>query len=120
MPMPLLPGPHDQAYWKSIAVWAKHAKSDGCSGPTPIDLYVDACWEHDYHCVHHHTIGGQTLSSIDAAARFRQVIQWRSWWGRQSPMAMWRWAAVRYFGPQWKAGDRTRTDCGLNDVNCSQ
>lgn len=93
-----LPGFDDRVYWSYIKAWAKH-NSDGCTNA--LEFYVRACWEHDYHCVHHKTWGGEHLSSAQAAARFRQVLQWESKFGRLSPVAWWRWAAVRKFGPQW-------------------
>ena len=95
----LLPTLANKAYWAEVKTWALATGSDGCTMAS--DIYLPSCWEHDFHCVHHKTMLGLPLSSIEAADRFRQVIQWLSPAGRFSIVAQIRWAAVRYFGPQW-------------------
>lgn len=82
-----------------VAQWAQEAKSDGCTMAK--DIYLPACWEHDFHCVYHKTMYGDHISSAEAAARFKQVIQMLSPAKKWSIIAHVRWAAVRIFGPQW-------------------
>jgi hypothetical protein len=94
-----LPNLTDKAYWSAIKQWALENNSDGCTLAS--DIYLPSCWEHDYHCRHHFTMLGEPLSSVEACNRFRQVIQMLSPAGRLSLVAQIRWAAVRYFGPQW-------------------
>lgn len=97
--MPNLPTLNDTEYWARVRQWALDYGSDGCT--MALDKRLPACWEHDYHCVYHHTMAGEPLSSLEAVERFRQVLQWLSPMGKLSLMAQWRYYAVRYFGPQW-------------------
>jgi hypothetical protein len=97
--VPPLPGKDDLVYWANITAWAEQSGSDGCTHAA--EVYVSACHEHDFHCVYHSTWFGDHISSKQAAVRLKQVHQWKSPFGRLSPMAQWRWLMVRYFGPQW-------------------
>lgn len=84
------------AYWTTIRAIAQEMHSDGCSGVP--DFYIDACYEHDYHYRYAETLYGFPVTRVEADARFRQVIQARSRFGRFSPMAAWRWVGLRLFG----------------------
>ena len=55
-------------------------------------------FEHDIHYRTHAWLDGAPIFKSEADARFRQVIQARSFLGRVSPMAWWRWAGVALFG----------------------
>lgn len=98
---PTLPGKDDTAYWDGplgITPWAK-ANSDGCTCVK--DIYVKACWEHDYHYRHGHTFPwpiAEPINEAQANTRFRQVMQWESRFGRFSPISWIRYAGVSVFG----------------------
>ena len=102
MSRPPLPGKHDSDYWRAVQAWAA-IHSDGCTGVK--DLYVKACWEHDFH----YSVGmtfpwpppeapWRPIPKAEADARFRQVMQWESRLGRFSPLSWIRWSGVRLFG----------------------
>lgn len=97
--MPPLPDKSDTAYWDLVRRWAHVNGSDGCTHA--LEFYVLACFEHDVHCRLRRTLLGDPISSRQAALRFRQVLQWESPLGKYSPASYWRWAAVRWLGPQW-------------------
>lgn len=101
----ILPNQDDHEYWQAITAWAL-VHSDGCSGVA--DIYIRACWEHDYHYRFGRTLSGAPISRRQADARFRQVIQELSPAGVLSPVSWWRWAGLRLAG--WKAwnGHRNR------------
>ena len=88
--------PSDRAYWRRVKAVAQVLHSDGCSGVP--DFYLDVCWEHDIHYRTHQTVEGQALTRRNADALLRAGIQARSSFGRFSPMAWWRWAALRWMG----------------------
>lgn len=106
--------PDDRRYWVAVEAWAKHLKSDGCSGPT-IQVFVRGCWEHDIAYRTHKDIilaeaeyeglqiAGYRLSDYEitrkyADDRFKERIKQRSIFDGISPMAHWRWFALRMFG----------------------
>ncbi len=89
-----LPCRSNAAYWSFIKQWAS-TYSDGCSGVA--DIYVRACWEHDYHYRYARTVAGEPITRAQADARFRQVVQWDSPAHRFSPLSWWRWAGLRLF-----------------------
>lgn len=100
-----LPRLTDAVYWDYIASWAvKH--SDGCSGVA--DIYVQACWEHDYHYRYGRTVQRAPISRSAADRRFRQVVQALSPAGLLSPVSWWRWAGLRLFGGRAWRGHRNR------------
>jgi len=83
-------------YWRRVRQVAAALKSDGCTGV--VDIYKDACLEHDIHYRLGRTLGGYVITRADADRRFRLVMQSRSPFGRISPMSWWRWAGVRIGG----------------------
>lgn len=90
-----LPHINDRVYWDNIAAWAARF-SDGCSGVA--DIYVRACWEHDYHYRYARTLKGAPISRQVADQRLRDVIQALSPAHRISVVSWVRWLGVRAFG----------------------
>lgn len=72
-------------------VWA-YTKSDGCTGV--VDIFVRACYEHDFYFRTHHDFEGKVISFWEANKRFRKRIQKLSNFGVLSPVSWWRWLAV--------------------------
>lgn len=83
-------------YWARVRQRAAELGSDGCSGV--LDVYLDACLEHDIHYRTHRRLDGSPITRKEADALFRQRMQERSLFGAFSPMAWWRWLGVRAFG----------------------
>ncbi len=83
--------------WPEIRRQAAALNSDGCSGPT-LPIYVDCCLLHDIayqtHCDEH----GNPTTRLEQDVRFRECMQWFSPLGEASPVASWRYAAVRLLG----------------------
>jgi hypothetical protein len=84
--------PANDLYWFQVRTVAELLQSDGCTGVP--DFHCDACYEHDIHWRTGHSIHGLPLTTAQANARFRRVIQSRSRFGVLSPMSWWRWAGV--------------------------
>jgi hypothetical protein len=101
-----LPSFDDEAYVEKIRAEAQRLGSDGCSGPT-LPVYVDVCREHDVHYRTHQTLYGVNLEQWQADRVLRERIQSRSSFKDWSPMAWWRWSALRLCGKAaWEAKDR--------------
>lgn len=83
-------------YWERIYDKAAELGSDGCTFAT--GGFRDCCIEHDVHYRLGTTIDGYPITRREADARFRSCMQCRSKVGWWSPVAWWRWAAVRVFG----------------------
>ena len=83
-------------YWERIYDKAAELGSDGCSFAS--GGFRDCCVEHDVHYRLGTTIDGYPITRREADARFRSCMQCRSRFGWWSPVAWWRWAAVRTFG----------------------
>jgi hypothetical protein len=94
----------DQEYWKRVRAKARELKSDGCSGV--LDIYVDACYEHDIAYRTGRTVDGEPLTRAQADARFRRSIQHRSPFGFFSPVSWTRWVGVRIIGKRFWKGKR--------------
>ena len=81
-------------------IWA-YTKSDGCTGVA--DIYVKACYEHDYYFRTHHDFEGKVISFWEANKRFRKRIQSLSRLGVFSPFSWERWIGVTLFAkPSWE------------------
>lgn len=89
----------DLAYWVRVRERAAELGSDGCSGVT--NAHRDCCLEHDIAYRLHTTVDGVPLTKAEADTRFRSCLQRRSKAGALSPLAWWRYLAVRWFGPSW-------------------
>lgn len=76
-------------------IWA-YTKSDGCTGV--IDIFIKACWEHDFYFRTHHDFNGRVISFREANRRFRRRMQHCSRLGFLSPVSWWRWLGVSLFG----------------------
>ena len=85
-------------YRCQVRTRAAELRSDGCSGPALDAFHRDACLEHDVHYRTGQTLDGQPISRPEADALFRRRMQAASIFGPLSPMAWWRWTAVRLFG----------------------
>ena len=70
--------------------------TDGCSGVP--DFYLNCCIIHDWWYRTHRNLDGTPIARAQADKRLEQCIQSTSWLGRWSPMAYWRYQAVRKFG----------------------
>ena len=84
-------------YWEEVRARAKALGADGCSGPA-IEWYRDCCLEHDVHYRTGRRLDGTAISRREADAVFRRCMQERSPLKKWSPLAAWRWVAVRLFG----------------------
>lgn len=89
----------DSKVWSLVRARAAQLNSDGCTWAT--EFYKDACLYHDILCSTHADLDGTPILWEEAHLRFRQVIQSRSLFGRFSPMAWWRYWAVRRFARKW-------------------
>lgn len=98
--------PTDRAYWDAIKLKALSLQSDGCSGVP--DFYQEVCYEHDVHYRTHRFLDGRPITKEVADLLLNVGIKDRSLFGAWSPMAWWRWKAVRWWGgPAWHAADTT-------------
>ena len=88
------------ANWDAIRAQAEALHTDGCSGPT-IQVYVNCCYQHDIAYCTHSDEFGFPITRQEADERFRECIQHFSPFGEGSPMAAWRYWALRLFG--WRA-----------------
>jgi len=88
--------------------WGKQY-SDGCTGVP--DFYRFCCYEHDFHYQFGYDIDGKPITRRQADRQFRQCIQANSHFGWWSPMAVWRWMAVRAVG--WKYWARGKSNATL-------
>lgn len=92
--------------WSRVREMARTLGSDGCSGPT-FELYRDCCLQHDIAYRTGRDEDGAPITRREADARFRQCMQARSALGRWSPVAWWRWLAVRAVGwAYWQQTDK--------------
>lgn len=74
---------------------ALFVESDGCTGV--IDFYYSICVIHDFYYRTHCDFYGNPISKADAdRIGLRDGIRSKSWLGRFSPMAWWRWQGVKY------------------------
>ena len=110
-----------------LAFW--YTRSDGCTGT--LDLFREACIIHDFHYRTHHDLSGRIISRAEADRRFRMRIQKLSqprpdwlplqvkrnvvvvafcyYVGCASPIAWWRWTAVRCLGGRfWESKTHCR------------
>jgi len=69
--------------------------ADGCTGVP--DFYLLGCLEHDIAYRTHCDPLGAAITKAEADLRFKWYIQQHSWFGSWSPMAWWRWGAVKHF-----------------------
>ena len=103
--MPHLPGKDNKPYWDAVEKWAHDFQSDGCTGVK--DIYIKACWEHDFHCRYAVTMFGEPITLSETNTRFRQVIQMLSKLRWFSPISWVRYTGVSVFGPRiwsnWRA-----------------
>lgn len=83
-------------YWERVRDKAAELGTDGCSKAT--GAYVDCCLEHDLAYRMGTTLDGTPLTKEEADKRFLSCMQSRSIFGWYSPMAWWRYAAVKVFG----------------------
>lgn len=83
-------------YIALVEAKAEELDSDGCSGVP--DFFLLGCFEHDIHYRTHKDVWGGPITKCQADTRLKYYIQMRSWFGRFSPMAWWRYWAVREFG----------------------
>lgn len=88
--------PRCSDYWRAIRAKASMLGSDGCTDV--LDLYVDACYEHDIHWRTGQTLYGVPITTAQANRRFRKVIQSRDPLGRFSPLSWWRFFGVTIGG----------------------
>ena len=81
------------AYERRVRNEALRIQSDGCSGV--LDAYLIQCYEHDIHYATHRDFFDRSeLEQCHADNYLRWGIQMRSWFGRWSPMAWWRYKGL--------------------------
>lgn len=86
-------------YWRQIREIAAREGFDGCTGVT--NAFRDCCLEHDHGYRHRTLLDGTPITKAQADRRFFDCMKRRSRLGALSPMAWWRYLAVRWFGPSW-------------------
>lgn len=80
------------SYWKYVRKVALELGSDGCTWA--LEFYRDCCLEHDVHYRLHRRVDDAPITKAEADSRLWECIVARSWFGRWSPLAWWRWRAV--------------------------
>lgn len=75
---------------------AAYTRSDGCTGVA--DLYIRACYEHDFYFRTHHDFSGKHITFSEANKRFRRRIQKLSKFGVFELISYERWAGVTLLG----------------------
>jgi hypothetical protein len=95
-----------KALWQTpsyIAAVERQCAELGCDGCTGVpDFYLMGCLEHDIAYHTGHDPRGQRITKDEADERLRWYIQNHSVLGWASPMAWWRWWAVKEFaGKAW-------------------
>ena len=83
-------------YWERIKDKAAELGADGCSGAT--GAFAECCLEHDIYYRTGATLDGRPITKEEADKRFLACMQSRSIFGFYSPMAWWRYLAVKRFG----------------------
>ena len=83
-------------YWERVRTRADELGSDGCTKAT--NAFRDCCLEHDIAYRTGHTIDGEPQNKQQADLRFRACMQRHSTFGWFSPMAWWRYLAVKWRG----------------------
>ena len=91
------------SYVQLVEIIAAALHADGCTGVP--DFYLLGCLEHDIAYRTHRDPYGHPVDRDTADKRLRWYIQMRSPFGTVSPMAWWRWLAVRWWAK--KAWART-------------
>ena len=86
----------DPAYVVRVEKLATALKADGCSGVP--DFYLLGCLEHDIAYRTHCDAYGYPTTKRRADKHLRWYIQMRSPFDGFSPMAWWRWQAVKWWG----------------------
>ncbi len=81
-------------YWRQIRERAAEDGFDGCTGVT--NAHRDCCLEHDLHYRTHATLDGDPITKAQADRRFLDCMKRRSKLGTLSPLAWWRYLAVRF------------------------
>lgn len=78
--------------------------SDGCTGVP--DFFPDCCIIHDWIYATHRDFYGIPRTQKFADNVLKLCIQKRSWFGKWSPMAAWRYKFLRTFGGKnWESTD---------------
>lgn len=86
----------DPQYVLRVERIAAILKADGCTGVP--DFYLLGCLEHDIAYRTHCDPWGRPLNKRTADMRLRWYISMRSVFDGYSPMAWWRWLAVKWWG----------------------
>lgn len=84
--------PEDSTYWDRVRHIGELLQSDKCT--LSLDVFTDACIEHDIHWRTGTTIYGIPITAQQANRRLRKVIQARSRAGVLSPMSWCRWGVT--------------------------
>lgn len=75
---------------------SEYIESDGCTGVP--DFYKRCCIFHDFWYRTHVDFDLNPITKKEADRRLSLCIQSRSFMGKISPMAWWRYWGVRFFG----------------------
>jgi len=93
------------ADWQLVRAYTR---SDGCTGVA--DIFVKACWEHDFYFRTHHDFTGKLISFSEANCKFRRRIQKLSRFGVFNFVSWERWLGVTIFGKNaWIGNQHFRT-----------
>lgn len=83
-------------YWDRVRNRAAELGSDGCT--KALGVKRDCCLEHDVSYADGHTVDGEPQTKQQADQRFLACLQRHSRLGFYSPLAWWRYLAVKWFG----------------------
>ena len=93
----------DKRYWEQIDDWADSLGADGCTGGT--NAFVHCCRRHDAEYRTGTTLEGQSVNKQEADKRFLDCMRNHSKLGYWSPMAYYRYLAVKVFGKPSASSD---------------
>lgn len=80
---------------------AEFTNSDGCTGV--IDFYRNGCILHDFGYRTHLDFKGNKTAKEATDIMLRDYIRSKSWFGKYSPLAWWRWQGVKYLAERaWR------------------
>lgn len=86
----------DREFWDAVLAKAKELGSDGCTCVP--EFYHECCCLHDIFYRTHKDMNGDPITKEEADKQLEECIISRSWFGQWSPMAHWRYWAVKKWG----------------------
>ena len=99
---------HDtRDYWNRVRDTAAELGCDGCTMAS--GAFLDCCLQHDVEYRLGTTIDGEPITFDEADTRFRNCMFMRSKLGYFSPVAWYRYAAVKWFGKKFRPKPRAQS-----------